>query len=147
MADRYARGRAKDAEARERLEPLDPDERPAALTVAAIVAALLAVANIVAVFVVAGHRGQLGFSVVQSVILLVAAGGMWRAKYWAVLGFECLLALQILVLALALLVVERFIVGLVVAAIIAALGYLFYKLILVMARVQMPQRRPRDAAG
>jgi hypothetical protein len=65
---------------------------------------------------------------------------MWKARYWAVLGFECLLALQIIVLCLALLVVERLLVGLVVAALIGALGFLFYKLIRVMARVQMPSR-------
>jgi hypothetical protein len=147
MAARYARGRGKDAEARARLKPLAEGERPIVLTGAAIVAALLAAANIASVFLVDSRNSQLGVAVVQCVVLLVAAWGMWKAKYWAVLGFECLLALQIIVLCLALLVVERVIVGIVVAAVIAALGFLFYKLIRVMARVQMPERRPRDAAG
>jgi hypothetical protein len=140
MAERYARGRAKDAEARAKLEPLREGERPATLTVAAIVAIVLAAANFVAVFVVHGQRDRLGVAVVQSVVLLLAGWGMWKARYWAVLGFECLLALQIIVLCLALLVVERLLVGLVVAALIGALGFLFYKLIRVMARVQMPSR-------
>lgn len=147
MAERYARGRAKDAEARARLQPLREGERPTVLTVAAVVAAALAAANIASVFLVDSRNSQLGVAVVQCVVLLIAAWGMWRAKYWAVLGFQCLLALQIIVLCLLLLVAERLIVALVVAVVIAALGFLFYKLIRVMARVQMPHRRPGDAAG
>lgn len=147
IAERYARGRAKDAEARARLKPLAEGERPLPLTVAAVVAGLLAVANIAAVFLVDSKNSQLGVAIVQAVVLIIAAWGMWRMKYWAILGFECLLALQIVVLCLALLVVERLIVGLVVAALIGALGYLFYKLIRVMARVQMPDRRSSDSGA
>ena len=35
--------------------------------------------------------------------MLAAAGGMWQSKYWAVLGFEALLAVALLVFALLLL--------------------------------------------
>ncbi|HEY6780947.1 MAG TPA: hypothetical protein VI111_08340, partial [Thermoleophilaceae bacterium] len=45
---RYARSRAKDDAARAALKPLAPGERPTAVTAGAIVAALLAVANLVA---------------------------------------------------------------------------------------------------
>ncbi|HEX5896975.1 MAG TPA: hypothetical protein VFY47_11665, partial [Thermoleophilaceae bacterium] len=54
----YSRSRAKNAAARAALEPLAPGERPTAVTVGAIVAALLAVANLIAV--VAGWDGAAG---------------------------------------------------------------------------------------
>jgi len=147
MAERYARGRAKDAAVRAQLEPLAEGERPEAVTVAAVVAALLVPLNVAASFLTADSSGQLPVAVLQSVVLLVAAWGMWRAKYWAVLGFEALLAIQIISFSLALLVVENplYAAGLVV--LIAGLGFLFYKLIRAMARLQMPERGQRDHVG
>jgi hypothetical protein len=66
---------------------------------------------------------------------------MWRARYWGVLGFEAILGFQIIVLALALIRVEQWWVALIVVAVIGALGWLFWKLVRVMARLQMPERR------
>ena len=48
MPSGYARSRAKDEEARAALRPLRPGERPTAVTVGAIAATVLAVANLVA---------------------------------------------------------------------------------------------------
>ena len=121
---RYARSRERDAEVRAQLDPLGPGERPTAVTVAAIVAAVLAVANVVAA--VAGAdvgSSAASFTVVSTGLLVAAAGGMWFARYWAVLGFQVILAFQILILAIAL--------G----------GWLFCKLVKAMARIQMPERR------
>ncbi|MGI8595465.1 MAG: hypothetical protein ACR2ML_14080 [Solirubrobacteraceae bacterium] len=147
MAERYARGRAKDAAVRAQLEPLAEEERPGAVTVGAIVAALLVPLNVGASFLTDDPSAQLPLAVAQSVVLLVAAWGMWHAKYWAVLGFEALLAIQMISFSLALLVVENalYAVGLVV--LIGCLGFLFYKLIRAMARIQMPERRPQDRVG
>ena len=58
VARGYARGRAKDEAARAALVPLAPGERPTAVTVGAIVAALLAAANLIAV--IAGWEGVAG---------------------------------------------------------------------------------------
>jgi len=44
--DRYARSRERDAAARAALAPLAPGERPRSLTIAALLAALLAAANV-----------------------------------------------------------------------------------------------------
>lgn len=133
----------RNAALRARLEPLAPGERPGAVTVAAIVATLLAVVNIVAALTVHVDLGKgsnnIGFTVIQSVVLLVAAGGMWKAKYWAVLGFQALLAIEILLLALALTRVEGALYAVALVVIICALGFLFWKLIRAMARIQMPE--------
>jgi hypothetical protein len=87
--------------------------------------------------------GQIPVAVLQALVLLVAAAGMWKAKYWAVLGFQALLAIQILLLSLALLTVESPIYAIGVAIAVGLLGWLFVKLIRAMARLQMPERPAR----
>lgn len=81
------------------------------------------------------------YTVVTTALLLGAAIGMWRARYWGVLGFEAILGFQIIVLALALIRVEKWWVALIVIGVIALLGWLFWKLVRVMARLQLPERR------
>jgi hypothetical protein len=140
----YARGRERDEAARAALEPLAPGERPTAVTVAAIVAAVLAFANVGAGLLISdADSSQIPVAALQALVLLVAAAGMWKAKYWAVLGFQALLAIQILLLSLALLTVESPIYAIGVAIAIGLLGWLFLKLIRAMARLQMPQRPAR----
>lgn len=128
---------------RAKLKPLAPGERPLPLIVAVVVAGLMAVANLVAAFLTdfgGAATNTKVFAVLQSTVLAVAAWGMWNARYWALLGFQALLALQILVLFLALLRVDRLLVGLGVVALILALGAIFWSLVRVMARVQLPER-------
>ncbi len=89
------------------LEPLGEDERPAALRVAMVVCAVLALAVIVgaaSVHDLSRHGGSLPGAVFLAVVLALLAQGMYRRRYWAVLGFEALLAFQILVTSLALVV-------------------------------------------
>lgn len=145
----YARGEARNEEIRQSLEPLDPGERPAAVTVAAIVAMVLLLANVtlwLAGVEVSGREPSAGSVVLQGAILLVAAVGMWKARYWAVLGFQALLGLSIILAALALLVASNAREALICAAIIGLGGWLFWKLVRALARLQMPERRakPRD---
>lgn len=139
-----SRSEVKNAELRERLEPLAPGERPGAVTAAAIVAAALAALVIVGYVAGArvGGRGTLGGALVLAAILLVAAGGMWRVRYWAVLGFEALLAFQIIVASLSLLVASNLWAAALCLAVIGFGGWLFWKLVRAMARIQMPDRRP-----
>lgn len=153
-----ARGEAKNAEARAALTPLAPGERPRAVTVAAIAALLLAVSNLIA-FLAAGDDGgpadgqPVGQLVLYSGVLAVAAAGMWRSRYWAVLGFQTVLALQIIVLFLALTRVDDAVTALLFVAIIVASGTLFWFLIRAMARIQTPEdpalraARERQAAA
>ena len=124
------------------LEPLAPGERPAAVTVAAIVAAALAVANLVAYLAgveIDGERPAAGGMVVYEALLLAAAAGMWRAKYWAVLGFQFMLGFLLVILALLLVRASNVVAVLVVLAIGIPAGWLFWKLVRSMARIQMPR--------
>ena len=142
----YARGRAKDEEARRSLKPLRPGERPGAVTVGAIAAALLSLANVIAT--IAGWNGgsdddsgqALVGSLLVAAVLALVAYGMWKARYWAVLGMQTLLALTLVLSTLALIQAPSIVAALVLVAIIAAAGTLFWFLVKAMARIQMPER-------
>ncbi len=138
-----SRTELRNAELRAKLEPLADDERPAVITIASLVAAALAILVIVGYLTGAriGGRGTLGGALVLTAILLVAAGGMWRVRYWAVLGFEALLAFQVIIAALSLLVASNLWAAALCLVVIGLGGWLFWKLIRVMARIQMPERR------
>ena len=143
LLDRYARGRLRDEAIRKELEPLAPGERPGAVTVAAVVAFLFAIANVVATLTVDTLSDQGDptlVAVLTTGILVVAGVGMLAAKYWAVLGFQCILGLQIVVFSLALLRVEKWWLAILMVVAIGLLGTLFWKLIRAMARIQMPAR-------
>lgn len=128
---------------RAELEPLAPGERPAPVTVGALVAAALATLVVVGYATGArvGGRGSLAGALLLAAILLVAAVGMWRVRYWAVLGFEALLAFQIIVAALSLAVASNVWAALLCLAVVLLGGWLFWKLVRAMARIQMPARR------
>ena len=146
----YARSRAKSEAARAALKPLGPGERPTAVTVGAIVAALLAAANVIAV--IAGWDGAAGSddraralagSLLVTGLLCVVAYGMWQAKYWAVLGMQTLLGLTLIAASLGLVTAENAGAMLVLLAIIVAAGTLFWFMVKAMARIQMPERPGR----
>jgi hypothetical protein len=144
----YARGEARNEQIRQGLEPLGPGERPTVVTVAAIVAFVLLVANVglwLAGVEVSGREPTAGSVVLQGVVLLVAAVGMWKAKYWAVLGFQALLGLSILLAALSLMVASDVGEAVFCLAIIGLGGWLFWKLVRALARLQMPERRPKPS--
>jgi hypothetical protein len=65
---------------------------------------------------------------------------MWRRAYWAVLGFQALLALSVITASLALLVASNVEAVVRSVVIIGAAGTLFWFLIRAMARLQMPTR-------
>ncbi len=144
LANRYARGRARDEAIRQKLEPLAPGERPRIVTIAAIVAFGFAIANLVATLTIDDLSGDQGdatmFAIVWTSVLVVAGGGMLARKYWAVLGFQCILGLQIVIFSLALTRVQKWWVGVIVTILIVLFGWLFWKLIRPMARMQMPTR-------
>jgi hypothetical protein len=151
MEEAYARGRAKDAAARAALEPLAPGERPTAVTVGAIAAGVLALANVVAV--VAGwdtgpgsgdrDASAVAGSLLVTGVLCVVAYGMWKARYWAVLGMQTLLAITIIISSLALITAVSLWGTVLLVLILAAAGTLFWFLVKAMARIQMPER-PRS---
>lgn len=125
------------------LAPLRADERPAALLVAIAVCALLAVGVIVGALTVhdlSRHGGSVPGAVFLAAVLALLAVGMYRRRYWAILGFEALLAFQLIVTSLALVVASTIVAAVLCAVGIALGGWLFWKLIRVMGRVQAGER-------
>ena len=141
---RRLRGAAAEDAARSKLRPLAEGERPAAVTFAAVVAVVLGLANLVLLASGYDLRGNKGANasgaVLFAVIMFVAAWGMWGRRYWAVLGFECLLAVVCVSAALALLVASNAAAVVLCVSVLAVCGTLFWKLIRAMARIQMPER-------
>jgi hypothetical protein len=150
MARGYARGRMKDEEARAKLVPLAPGERPRAVTFAAVLAALLGLGNLAllaAGYEVQGERQPAAGVLIFAAVMAAAAVGMWQCRYWAVLGFEALLGIAILFSAISLLVAANVTAVLLCLAIIAIASPLFWYLIRAMARIQLPARRPQEPVG
>jgi hypothetical protein len=146
-APRTSRSEAKNAAVRAELEPLEPGERPGAVTVGAVVATVLAVGNVVLYIAgveVGGQKPTVQGIAGPTVIMAVCGYGMWRAKYWAVLGMEALLGLVIVIFGLLLTTAENLKAVAVAVAVMTVSGILFWKLIKAMARIQMPERpQPR----
>jgi hypothetical protein len=143
MGDRYARSRERDEAARQALEPLPPGERPRAVTVGAIVAVALGIAN-VALYAagvdVRGAKPGVGGVLLFAGLMGATAYGMWRARYWAVLGFEALLGVTLLIAGLSLAVASNVLAVVLCLGILGLGGWLFWKLVKAMARIQMPER-------
>ncbi len=133
----------RDEAARGALTPLGEGERPTALLVAVAVAGLLAVVVAVGVLTVHDlrrHGGSVPGGAFLAVVLAALAWGMYRRRYWAVLGFEGLLAFQILVASLALVIASTILAAAVCLLSIGLGGWLFWKLVRVMGRIQAGER-------
>jgi hypothetical protein len=137
----------KDREAREALVPLREGERPRVVTIGAVISVLVALSVVVAYVAgaeVDGERPPVTAVLAPVLLLGMMAYGLWRARYWAVLGFQALLVILILATSLGLLQavkIEQVIGNL---ALLAVAGVLFWFMIKAWARIQMPQRLPRD---
>jgi hypothetical protein len=139
-----SRSELKNAEARAKLVPLREGERPRAVTAAALVTALLLVMNVAAA--IFGYDAPGGGSngaplVVYGGLLGAMTWGLWRARYWAVLGMQALLALTMLIAGLQLPLAADVTSAVLAGTIFVAAGVLFWFLVKAMARIQMPERR------
>ena len=137
-----SRTERRNAEVRAGLVPMTAGERPWPIVVSAVLAGVVGVGNLVAFAAglkIDGKHPAAGGVVVFSVLMIACAIGLWRLWYGAVLGFMALLAIIVTVFAL-LLIEASNLLGLVVAlAVIVGAGYLFYKLVRVLSRIQMPR--------
>jgi hypothetical protein len=144
----YARAEQRNREAREALEPLAVGERPLVVTIGAVVSALIA-ASILAGYLagaeVDGDRPRLAQVLAPALLMGIMAWGMWRARYWAVLGFQMILVLLIFSAVFGL-AAQAASVAQVAATLglLAVSGGFFYFMVKAMARIQMPTRLPRD---
>ncbi len=124
------------------LEPLTPGERPWPLTVSAALAALAGVGNLIAFATgatIAGKHPAAGGIIIFSLLMIACAAGLWRLRYWAVLGFMALLAIIATLFALLMTEASNVLGFVVPPVIILGAGFLFWKLVRVLSRIQMPQ--------
>jgi hypothetical protein len=143
MSRRYEE---RNAEARGKLEPLEEGERPTAVTVGAVVSAVLAsiftastvIAATGAVDVSGEDPSPVGIGIFAAALWLMT-WGMWKARYWAVLGFQVLLLIALIVGALALVTFSTVFQLLASLLLLAGSGSLFYFMIRAMGRIQMPR--------
>jgi hypothetical protein len=144
MESGYARAEERNREARESLEPLAEGERPLVVTIGAVVSALVAfsiVAGYLAGVEVEGDKPELAQVLAPALLMGIMAWGMWRARYWAILGFQMLLVFLIFSAVFGLLVqaasLAQFAATL---GLLAVSGAFFYFMVKAMARIQMPTR-------
>jgi hypothetical protein len=141
MSRRYEE---RNAEARAKLEPLEEGERPTAVTVGAVASAVLALvftvsAALAIAGVDAGGRDIKPLPIITfGIVLWAMTIGMWRARYWAVLGFQTVLLLVMLASAFGLVVVTSVLQAVGTTILLGGSGTLFYFMIRAMARIQMP---------
>jgi len=144
----YAKAEVRNQEAREALVPLEEGERPLVVTIGAVVAGLIAlsiVAGYLAGVHVSGRQPKVPQIVAPALLMGIMAWGMWRARYWAVLGFQLILVFLIFSAVFGLTVqaasVAQFAATL---GLLAVSGTFFFFMVKAMARIQMPSRMPRD---
>jgi hypothetical protein len=139
-----SRSEQRDAAVRATLAPLRPGERPWPITVGAILALLTGAAQLVLFIAgvklkVGGTSAKAGSTIVFGLMMFVCAGGMWFRKYWAVLGFMAILGITVAYFALALIKASNVLGFAIGIAGVAIGGFLFWKLVRVLSRIQMPQ--------
>ncbi len=144
----YARAEERNQAEREALEPLAEGERPLVVTIGAVVSALIAASIVVGYLAgahVSGRSPKLPQVLAPALLMGIMAWGMWRARYWAVLGFQLILVLLIFS-AVSGLAIQAASVPQVAGtlALLAISGCFFYFMVKAMARIQMPTRVPRD---
>lgn len=142
----YAKAEERNQEAREALEPLGEGERPLVVTIGAVVAALIAASIVIGYLLgteVNGEKPRLAQVLAPALLMGIMAWGMWRTRYWAVLGFQLILVFLIFSavygLALQAATVAQVLATL---ALLAVAGSFFFFMVKAMARIQMPTRNP-----
>ncbi len=142
----YARAEERNQEVRESLEPLAEGQRPLVVTIGAIVSALIAI-SILAGYLsgaeAGGERPRLAQALAPALLMGVMAWGMWRARYWAVLGFQLVLVFLIFSAVFGL-TVQAASLGAIAATLglLVVSGTFFFFMVKAMARIQMPTRGP-----
>ena len=140
----YAKAEVRNQEAREELEPLAQGERPTVVTIGAIVTGLITISIVIGWLTgteVNGEKPRFVQALAPALLMGLMSWGMWRARYWAVLGFQLILVFLIFsaVYGLALQAAT-------IPQILATLGLLvvsgtfFWLMVKAMARIQMPTR-------
>ena len=147
VARGYAKAEERNRAEREALVPLREGERPLVVTIGAVISVLIA-ASIVGAYAagveVDGERPELVQVAAPALLMGVMAWGMWRGRYWAVLGFQVILLFLLFATAFGLVQAANAAQVAGNVALLLAAGTFFYFMVKAMARIQMPSRLPRD---
>jgi len=142
-----SRSELKNQAAREQLAPLEEGERPLVVTIGAVLSLLIALSIVVAW--IAGVEVQVGntdiqerpsaFQVFPPAILFAVMGlGMLRARYWAVLGFQAIMAIIMIGAFITLIAATSIFQAVSTFFVLAIAGTLFWFTVKALARIQMP---------
>ena len=142
-----SRSELKNREARERLEPLAAGERPRIVTIGAVLSLLIAASIVVAWL--AGVEVQVGntdieerpsaFQVFPPAVLFAVMGiGMLGSRYWAVLGFQAIMAIIMIGAFITLIAAGSVFQAVSTFLVLAIAGTLFWFTVKALARIQMP---------
>lgn len=145
MEQGYAKAEVRNQEAREALEPLAEGERPRVVTVGAAIAGVISASIVIGYLTgleVDGDKPAFGQVAAPALLMGVMSWGMWRARYWAVLGFQMILVLLIFSAVFGL-SAQAASLGQILATLglLAVSGTFFWLMVKAMARIQMPTRR------
>ena len=142
-----SRSERKNQAAREELDPLEEGERPLVVTIGAVLSLLIALSIVVAWL--AGVEVQVGntdieerpsaFQVFPPAILFAVMGfGMLRSRYWAVLGFQAIMAIIMIGAFITLIAATSIFQALSTLLVLAIAATLFWFTVKALARIQMP---------
>ena len=140
----YAKAEERNQARREALEPLGEGERPLVVTVGAVISALISISVVIGYVSgteVDGEKPRFVQALAPALLTGMMAWGMWRARYWAVLGFQLVLVFVLFSAFFGLLVAASSLAQVLgTVALLAAAGTLFFFMVKAMARIQMPTR-------
>ncbi|MBA2524097.1 MAG: hypothetical protein H0V25_12335 [Solirubrobacterales bacterium] len=147
-----SRSELRNERAREELVPLEEGERPGIVTIGAVLS--VAIAGSILIAWLAGAKVDVRgsdinerpnpFQVFPPALLFTAmAYGMWRARYWAVLGFEAVMAILMVGSFIALIAATSVFKAVSAAAVLICAGLLFWFTVKALARIQMPEPTER----
>jgi hypothetical protein len=136
------RSQRRDAAIRAGLTPITAGERPTAIVVASALAGLIGLSQIIlfaAGIKIQGKSPALAGTVLFCALMIACAVGMWRLWYGAVLAFMALLAIVACLFSLFLIEASNLLALVIAPVIVIGAGWLFFKLVRVLSRIQMPK--------
>lgn len=129
--------------AREQLEPLAPDERPLVVTLGAILSIAICLFTAGAWIIgaeVDGERPAAFQAFAPAFLFGAMAIGMWMKRYWAVLGFQAVMAILMIGAFLTLIAAGDWLTAVTGLLTLTVAGIFFWFTVKAMARIQMPDK-------
>lgn len=144
-----SRSELRNQQAREELEPLEVGERPLVVTLGAVVS--MAIALITVGAWLAGAEVDIANTDLRerpnpvqvfapAILFATMAIGMWRTRYWAVLGFQAIMAIFMVGAIIVLVASTSIVQALSVTAVLIVAAGFFWFTVKALARIQMPER-------